>query len=678
MKKKAPNIKSNKSPNFQTLKSNKKKKKPKNLKEYYFLQNPIKLYNKYIIILQNRALISLMVIITALNSYEYDSNTIMLRLNLYMTFYLSILSVIYYLISLYQYGKYLRIIKMINKDTNIFYYTGLHRILIYSLFLLSNFNLWNGEIFDTEFSGIFTKENKNVLYSRKVFDYLIIIKFVTHFYNIIFCYIKIFAKPRNNRSINILKTKSIFIIKIFLFDFFNISVIILFFSSIFFFAVIIRISENSYYRYLKKSSFENYEDYQNFLSHHKDFDNYKNCIWYIFITITTIGYGELSVQTLLSRIVSFFLNISGMVIVAYVIIGLKQIFELNKSQKFTKRIYDAVEMREKMKIEVNKAFKSFIFKMVQKVRDKKNREDRKKKKLLRLFIKQTDLKNKLKEMSQFSHMTQISNEGSFFQMKDLFKTDTNLQKDNKKFFGGNYKTIHKSNSLLKEMEDENKKFGLKIKRTSSNNINDKLKHNLSFFKEMKTEVKPELIKESIFKEQSTKKTFKKRKTSEMSEKSKKYKKVFGFYLKKNDFLNNKEILAKLAEKKLNKNKKYKKFNINQLKISELKNLKKAHDILYIYNKKYNKRMMQTIKFIDNYKILKYQYTNKYGPENTDYLKYLIDLVDDIIDDFIIFFFIKNKKLFQTVEGLKKWEKILFKRSLYLMPFGKRVYDKRKR
>ena len=128
----------------------------------------------------------------------------------------------------------------------------------------------------------------------------------------------------------------------------------------------------------------------------------------------------------------------------------------------------------------------------------------------------------------------------------------------------------------------------------------------------------------------------------------------------------------INSKKEKKNKKYK-FNSSQLIL-----LEKAKKTISFYKNKNKKENNQHTLNMERYKILSTYYFSKYyRPKKFDTLKFLISILDDILEDFALFFFMKDERFLEIVRNMEKRDKNFFKHVLYLYPYAKLCYEKNK-
>ena len=91
------------------------------------------------------------------------------------------------------------------------------------------------------------------------------------------------------------------------------TVLYIFFSTILFFAYVVRIFEVPYYREIGNPVF----------------DNYFNSIWFTVITLTTIGYGDIAPVTHLGRCVTIILALWGALLLSLLVVTVSNIFLLD-------------------------------------------------------------------------------------------------------------------------------------------------------------------------------------------------------------------------------------------------------------------------------------------------------------------------------------------------------------
>lgn len=91
-----------------------------------------------------------------------------------------------------------------------------------------------------------------------------------------------------------------------------------------------------------------------------NFTDLGGCIWFIFVTITTVGYGDYATQTLLGRIVVVFIGLLGTVLVALNINYFQSQTELGEDELRAVELIQRLEAKEELKIYSAKYFKSHV------------------------------------------------------------------------------------------------------------------------------------------------------------------------------------------------------------------------------------------------------------------------------------------------------------------------------
>ena len=334
------------------------------------------IFQKYFLTLKIRIILSTLIIFLTLISFEIIStkteNIFFYIIIIFLTI-LNISSSIVYLISIYWWGKYLKTMHIITRNTNIFFYSGICKIILF-FFLL----IFPSYYFFQKISGQYSTTfyiNKTIFgYNRDISDFFLILNFTVHYFNTISCLIYSWRK----NSFFFVKNEDglIYIIKILLYEkqiFFVLSIFLIFWL---YFGVIIRISEMGYINNLsiqkkfliknsQKLNFEtnfknnnniNYKNFRNLYT----FTNYRNCFWNVLITMTTIGYGDIVVKTGFSRIFQFFISMMGMILISFFIFTSNKFFQMDKYQDKVYGLFDKIESKECMKYEVNIAFGKMV------------------------------------------------------------------------------------------------------------------------------------------------------------------------------------------------------------------------------------------------------------------------------------------------------------------------------
>lgn len=69
----------------------------------------------------------------------------------------------------------------------------------------------------------------------------------------------------------------------------------------------------------------------------------------MFITMSTIGYGEMNVTATFSRIYLLFISLSGLCVTSLLVVAYSEFFELDKLQGMVMKLFDALELKIRMR-----------------------------------------------------------------------------------------------------------------------------------------------------------------------------------------------------------------------------------------------------------------------------------------------------------------------------------------
>ena len=89
-------------------------------------------------------------------------------------------------------------------------------------------------------------------------------------------------------------------------------------------------------------------------------ESYVDALWYSFSVITTIGFGDVSVTTTLGRILSVFLGISGIIVVALFtsfIVNFYNEMSRRREERDLQKLIEETEKLEKIEKSANKESK---------------------------------------------------------------------------------------------------------------------------------------------------------------------------------------------------------------------------------------------------------------------------------------------------------------------------------
>lgn len=78
--------------------------------------------------------------------------------------------------------------------------------------------------------------------------------------------------------------------------------------------------------------------------------SYINSVWICFITMSTVGYGELSPVSISGKAVAVICAFSGVILQAGMIISLYRIIKMSPSESASYFLLQALELKEKVKL----------------------------------------------------------------------------------------------------------------------------------------------------------------------------------------------------------------------------------------------------------------------------------------------------------------------------------------
>ena len=85
-----------------------------------------------------------------------------------------------------------------------------------------------------------------------------------------------------------------------------------------------------------------------FISDSNPFHNFGNCFWYVIITMTTVGYGDIFPETTLERIVGCMIAICGNVVVALIVSFFQDKTNLSNEEKNALEFVQRVNEKEEL------------------------------------------------------------------------------------------------------------------------------------------------------------------------------------------------------------------------------------------------------------------------------------------------------------------------------------------
>ena len=79
-----------------------------------------------------------------------------------------------------------------------------------------------------------------------------------------------------------------------------------------------------------------------------NFKSFGNCFWYVLVTMTTVGYGDIFPETTNERIIGYCIAISGTVVVALIVSFFQEQITLGKNEKNTLEFVERVNNKEEL------------------------------------------------------------------------------------------------------------------------------------------------------------------------------------------------------------------------------------------------------------------------------------------------------------------------------------------
>jgi hypothetical protein len=125
-----------------------------------------------------------------------------------------------------------------------------------------------------------------------------------------------------------------------------------------------------------------------------DFRYIENCVWYVLVTMATVGYGDYYPKTNLGRLIGVLIAITGTLFVSTLIIFLQLTLKMNSAEIKTVEFYDRITFKDEMKTKVGFFFlNTYKYRVYErKYLDEYYKEEKDKKKLKRI-------KNELKKIT---------------------------------------------------------------------------------------------------------------------------------------------------------------------------------------------------------------------------------------------------------------------------------------
>ena len=202
-----------------------------------------------------------------------------------------------------------------------------------------------------------------------------------------------------------------------------------------------------------------------------DTNNYKtfgNCFWYVVVTMTTVGYGDIYPETTLERLIGYLISITGTVVVALVVSFFTDQVNLEDDEKNTVRFVERVNEKEKLMDSSVTYFKLNMLYLLNKKKMENGmipKSEVNKNKLIRLLKEKIEAKKKFKALFHRFHIK--------------FKLESDVDKIKKKIDNLDYTqkdlslSINKVKNKIKElMRNMNGAPNIKISNIEENGVVD--------------------------------------------------------------------------------------------------------------------------------------------------------------------------------------------------------------
>ena len=165
-----------------------------------------------------------------------------------------------------------------------------------------------------------------------------------------------------------------------------------------------------------------------------NYNSFMNCFWNVFVTITTVGYGDYYPIDFLGRIITFFIALWGNLLVALIIFSFQNKTELSVDEKNALNFIQRLEQKDNIKRLAASYFKSnfnFVIMKRKLIRDELDVTKKNKKKIIELAKDSFEKRKKFKEALHTYHVSFKMEEDVDKVKKKISKLDDNLDNMNK-------------------------------------------------------------------------------------------------------------------------------------------------------------------------------------------------------------------------------------------------------
>jgi hypothetical protein len=153
------------------------------------------------------------------------------------------------------------------------------------------------------------------------------------------------------------------------------------------------------------------------------FDKFGNCFWYVFVTMTTVGYGDMYPKATTQRIIGCIIATAGTVLIALLVTFFQDRIQLSPQEKESLNFQTRVELRQKMMVDSAKYFKDKMLFIITKKKMENgilNYNEINKKKLIKLLKNNIESRNKFK-----NHYHQFTVQFNMEEEIDIIKKQIN-------------------------------------------------------------------------------------------------------------------------------------------------------------------------------------------------------------------------------------------------------------
>jgi hypothetical protein len=137
------------------------------------------------------------------------------------------------------------------------------------------------------------------------------------------------------------------------------------------------------------------------------FEKLGNCIWYVFVTMTTVGYGDMYPNTTAQRIIGCIIATAGTVLIALLVTFLQDLTTLTSQEKDTLNFLTQVELRKRIMADSAQYFKDNMLYVINKKKMENGTlkyNEINKDKIIRLFKNKIESRDKFKNRYHQFHI----------------------------------------------------------------------------------------------------------------------------------------------------------------------------------------------------------------------------------------------------------------------------------